>query len=282
MGGFLGEIEKRNQQQIQQELTRKIDAERKLQIITQEASEKKRKEHEEYAGANDFLRDCSAITNILNQLYKFGYKDYFENVANITGYSFHKIFYTAFPEHVLNDFDMHLTNPKEKGSELTKQQLRAQERFKEASLSLGLSDTAGWFGINRELVRSSGIMFFGDNATTNTGKGLNEPKEVGMGIRFGRYVFERQKEHRNRLKELFSHESYEYLIESWNDAVYVRIDANIATITGSNQHQVNLGDLKLFDQILEQTMTNPAIAYFKRTARWDFPSGSAVDDTPKR
>lgn len=260
--GFLGEIERRKQQQLQQELARKAEAERQQKIIAanalkaaQKSSEAKKRVERIPMG---FIRDSATISNLLDQLYQFGYKGYFEQVSEISGFPLSILFYTEYPERYLGadgriPGSSSLAVLLEKGSETTRQQLRAEERLKDASLQLGWHVPDEWNS------KSPNVMFFADNVS-----GKEEPKEVGICLHFSKRV--KIKSSKVSRSKYVPTEPYHYssIFEEWSRDVYVRIDShNGATITGSSQRQVALNNVRTLDEVLERAIRNPAKVHAK-------------------
>lgn len=265
--GFLGEIERRKQEQIRQELSQKAERELQQQIDAQNEVDRNRRIEEDARG---FIKSSSTITTLLNQLYQFGYKGYFEKVSEITEFKMEKSLYTEFPRHRSNSADGKLLFSQwpEKGSELAKQQFRVQEELVEAASRLGWRQLMSDMGIDSEAVKPPSEVFLNHNIPSMREKGLSEPQNVGIGIHFLKKYVEERRVHRNAFAELLRiehDESWEYL----HHAVYIRIDEhNGATITGSIQRQVELKDLRLFDEVLQQAFNNPATIHESFMQRW--------------
>lgn len=249
--GYLGEIERRRQQEAQQELARKAGLERQQ---AREATDKNRRAEKVGKG---FIKDSSTITSLLNQLYQFGYKGYFDKVSEMSGFYDSQIFYTEYPRQAFDSTDSKIpwSQLPEKGSELTKQQLHAQKNFQDAAYQFGWGELVSSDGIRGEAKNPSDV-FFNDNPMTRQKSRLDEPREVGLGIRFE--SFEPTRLDRDWFALLRKKDHY------YGKAAYVRIDAHYgATITGSSQIHVKLNDLRLFDKALHQAINNPA--YVKRS-----------------
>lgn len=254
--GFLGEIERIKQQQIQQELTRKASLEASAERQRQLAEEQRKRvainaERIE-RDAISFIQDRSTITGLLGQLNEFGYRGYFEEVARISGFELGWVLYTRYPGGYESS-----ANPA-----VLKQQEEAHKKLKDASAKLNWPKL-----LEGKTTRHPGHAFFNDKVTTVEEKKFTEPQEVGIGIRFLKKAV-RTDLHRNRLAELLG-VKYKSPTEKWDHAVYIRIDSRSrAIITGSNQRQVDLKDLRLFDEVLEQAIHNPAIIHTIRMEIW--------------
>lgn len=263
--GFLEEIERSRQQKIQQELTRKAKAERQKQLAIQNAAdEKKRAEINAERIERDaiaYVQDRSTTAKLLDRLNGLGYKGYFEEVSKISGFELEWVLYTRHPYYEPS------ANPA-----VLKQQLDVHKEFEDTSAKLN------WPNLVKGGRRHSGHAFFNDKVTTIEEKKLTESEEVGIGVRFLKKAVKTD-QHRNRLAEFFRIE-YEFPIETWDHVAYVRMDfQSKATITGSNQRQVDLKDIKLLDEALGQAIHNPAIIHTTRIERWvppplSRPSGS--------
>lgn len=272
--GFLPEIERSKQQQIQQQNKRELALKAQAEIDIQTAAEWQNNVQinaERIEGdAISFIKDCSTVTSLFDQMNKFGYEGYFEKVSEISGFNLEKIFYIKYPLKPS-------ANP-----EIVKQQLDAEEKLKNTSSKFGWwefgwSDLSKKKGIKGEETKHPGVVFFGDKVTTVEEKKLTEPEEVGIGIRFLKQEV-RIDQHRNRLAEWVK-VGYKSPTERWHHVVYVRIDPQSkATITGFTQRQVDLKDLRLFDEVLEQAIHNPAIIHTTRMERWDPPRRWSYND----
>lgn len=269
--GFIEEMERRKQQVIQQELSRKAELERQQQIADQKVAQEAAEENKRLERiSRGFLKDCPTITSLLDQLYQFGYKGYFEDVSKISGFNLKRISYTEYPDAYFDSTDrkIPMLQLPEKGSELTKQQLGVRRKLEDAFSQLGWYDLVQWNCIE-EMAKNPRVVFFGDNVVVKVeDRELTEPQEVGIGIRFLKYT--KTEEHRNRIAEFF-HQGYDYLVEKWYDAVYVRIGISGASITGSTQQHANLQDINSFDRSLYQAFSNPAKLYASHKDRWEPP-----------
>lgn len=256
--GFLGEIERVKQQQIQQELTRKAEVERQRQLAVQNAEDKKKRAeinaNRIERDAISYIQDRLTIAGLVDQLNEFGYRDYFEEVARISGFQLKQGFYTKYQRYEAS------VNP-----EVVKQQLEVRRKLEDASSQLGWPK-----GMDNH---SPDVMFFGDNL-----RGKAEPKEIGIGIRFSKQIKSRKGFVEDRKDK---HRGYYVVIKQWHHNAYVRIDSQSkATITGSNQRQVYLRDLRLFDEVLEQVIHDPAKVYTKNTSYETFSSSQSSHDGP--
>lgn len=270
--GFIEEIEKRKQQAIQRELNRKAELERQQQIAVQKAAEdNRRKQMEVENGAQGFLKDTQIIISLVDQLYKAGYKHYFGEVSLLTGFTEDKFFYMEHPKLILGPLES-VISMRERGSELTKQQIVATDKMRDTFSHLGWGDRGltTWYGeIEGKYVKSPNTIFFGDKIVSKGSHRLVEPTEIGIGIRFLKQV--KVKHHLNRLAEFLKKE-HGSLVEKWYHAVYLRLDSRQGfTVTGLSQRQVELRDLKSLDHVLHQTFENPATVYSTHREIWEPP-----------
>lgn len=254
--GFLGEIERRKQQQIQGELVQKAYLEHQQQFAAQKAA--KEIEHQQQLkiqnerDAMSYIKERLTIAGVFNQMNEGGYKGYFENVSKISGFDLGIMIYA----------NTYLDPESDEPSvvrELKLQKADAQLKMEKAYSQYGAlgHDLSVLWGI----LPPPSVIFFGDEVA-----GQAEPREIGIGIRFLKHV--ETKKHRNLLLEILNLK-HEYLSETWIHAVYIRLNAdNRATITGSNQRQVDLRELRLFDEVLGQAIHNPATLHTGDRHTW--------------
>ncbi len=247
--GFLGEIERRKQEVIQQELARKAELERQQQLAAQEAAEEiKRRKQLNIQNAErierdaiGFIKERSTIASLLDQMYEGGYKGYFEKVSEISGFILGWGIYNKY-EHKPS------ANP-----ELAQQQLDVQRKFEDASSKFG------WPELARGKMRLPDAKFFGDNVAGKAG-----PREAGIGVCFSKLKKDKEWGEWRKKRAHVDH-GYDY----WYDAVCIRIDSQSkATITGSTQRQVDLRDLRLLDEVLEKAIYKPTTFYIEHTANF--------------
>lgn len=264
--GFLEEIERRKRQQMQEEQNLKTQKERDQLLAAKKIEEEKQKRQREFeVNSQRYLREASILTSVFDKLNNYGYKDYFENVAKISGFDLKRYLYTNFPEP---HFD-------EKASEIGKRQEKSRTNLGASIARLGWPPVQSnlyeySYGYSRFYIKNPNLLFFGDNVIS--AKGLTEPTRIGVGVRFLAHA--RTKENLNTLARIFK-VSHEYLVEDWENAVYIRMgEFEDVLITGSSQQRVILSDLTSFDKALHQAFQHPAVVYSFRKEKSDYSSSS--------
>jgi len=272
MTGFLGEIERRRQQDIQEGLVHKAEAEKQIRLVTQETTDRQAQEQLKHeVNAAGFISDCQTLISILGQFDALGYKDYLNGVSKITGFDYDL---TLYMNYYWPDLDSRSGN---KAPELDRKQLQLKEEVTRAFHKSSPHYSEVFLNDYRKdrKNQSAKTEFFGvDNIVTEKHfweplptkppkEWFTEPKETALGIRF-------KKEADWRKKVLKSGSGYnsswsQVLHQRWLHAVYVRIsDEHRATITGGSlQLQTDFSNIKMFDDALAKAMTSPTILYEK-------------------
>lgn len=301
--GFLGEIERRKQQGIQEELARKAEAEKQIKLAARQATDElARKQHEHEVNAGGFISDCQTLIPILEQFDRFEYKDYLKGVSEVTG------FYPSwaiYMNHTRRDFGLDSNIPlneiRNKGSESTKKQLQLQEKVDQLCNRLFPYTGMGSSIFGSAHIKSTNSEFFEDSekfidknykkrnswnkrwgnveaSTKSITLPFDEPKEIALGIRFTKDIdwtgWDTIRSGREQLTFGSGHPVYyrswwDVLHQTWSRAVYVRItNDNSATITcGSLQLRTDLSNIRMFDDALAKVMNDPVLLYEKKVSR---------------
>lgn len=250
MTGFLGEIERRRQQEILNDSLKR----------------------KEIPVGRRFIEENAIIINILERLYKFGYKSYFEGVGKISGLDVGKVIYRDYSGDLAHYDELYY-------SVLDAKQLRLNGLGK---LGWGTDWVSGKCQLEDSHC-STDTMFFGDSLLKSTGlliASRSEPKGASIGVRFSNADHGRIPWNKGTVIEESPVEdgSTKIVEEFIANAAYIRIFSDSAIITGSDQQRVELSNIKLFDEYLESAIKSPARVSIKETFYVSKPDNDSHND----
>lgn len=263
MSGFLGEIDRRKQQGIQEELARKAKTEKQISLDAQKsATELTQRKNAHEVNSAGFISDHRIIIPILEQFDRLGYRDYFKSVSEISGFYPDWLIYINYPRHDLGPADSKIPlrniESGEKGSESSREQLRLEKEMNQlcsklfSPTAMGASNSASAMPTDDEFFidkknfidknfrkRNSLEKFFGKKEayTSPFTIRFNEPKEIALGIKLTKVIdsdcsFEDNNTIKQGMEEIYFNPAtnlrryrawWDKLDQHWYSAVYVRI-----------------------------------------------------------